>query len=292
MAPSKKKGESGKSIMKRPPPPPPPPRTREDSEDERSEDGQEPNRGRMIGGQGSARIPEDLSILHVSNGVQEINDDDWREEMRNELRAELRSELRGEMRSAVRKVMGESSSVVKRPREVDTDEVLESNAAVEALKKVEASNRSNKFAIRLASITKEGNKAQFSEMVDLREYLEKADGILQDPKRLGWDDIFAARDAIGEATKLVDSRMGMIERIDKHPLSWPVATEFQKLKRAKSSNIEDEKLFLQAEKNVSEERKKREDTQKAGAKAGPDRFHYTKRQGTGLPQFLLCSAQG
>ena len=108
--------------------------------------------------------------------------------------------------------MGESSSVIKRPREIDADEVLESPSTAEALRKIEASNRSNKFAIRLASIKKEGNKAQFSEMVDLREHLEKADGILQDPEKLEWDDIFAAREAISEATKLVDSRMMMIER--------------------------------------------------------------------------------
>ena len=218
----------------------------------------------------------------MSAGVDSVNNEDWREEMQNELRSELRSEIRSELRSAVQEAMGESSSVVKRPREIDADEVLDSSSTVEALKKVEASNRSNRFAIRLASITKEGNKAQFSEMVDLREYLEKADGILQDPENLAWDDIFAAREAIGEATKLVDSRMGMIERIDTHPLSWPVATEFQKLKRAKSTNIEDEKLFLQAEKNVSEERKKREDSQKASSKAGFDRFHFNKRQGIDL----------
>ena len=87
---------------------------------------------------------------------------------------------------------------------------------------------------------------------------------------------------------MVTNRMEMIERIDKHPLSWPVATEFQKLKRAKTGSLEDEKLFLQAEKKVADDRKKREEAvggQRASTARGFDRFHYSKRQ---TPGFFFC----
>ena len=94
MAPSKKKGESGKSIAKKTPPPPPPlPQRREEMDDE-SDDGEADGVR-----QGSSRAPEDMSILRISAGAEE-NDNFWREEMRNELRAELRSELSHEMKSA------------------------------------------------------------------------------------------------------------------------------------------------------------------------------------------------
>ena len=133
---------------------------------------------------------------------------------------------------------------------------------------------------------------QFQEMVDLREHLEKADSLLQSPDSMGWDDIFAARDAISEGMKLIDARLKMIERIDAHPLSWPVATEFQRLKRAKEGNVEDEKLFTQAEKNVTEERKKREEAQKGTAKGGYDRFHFSKKQGKPWFSALFGSGAG
>ena len=63
--------------------------------------------------------------------------------------------------------------------------------------------------------------------------------------------------------KLVESQMEMIERIDKHPLSWPVATEFQKLKRMKPGNAEDDKLFSLAEKKVKEDKKLRNEEARA-----------------------------
>ena len=277
MAPSKKKeGDSrkGKATQKSRAPP----NNDKDSDDERVEIG------------GPSQPPADLNILRLGleedeEGLEEDVDMAWRDEMRRELRAELRSDLHSEIRSAMQEVIGSSSSVIKRPREIDPDDIVEAGPDVEVLKKIEESNRANKFAIRLAAISKDGNKCQFSEMIDLREHLVKADGILQDPEKMGWDDVFAARDAIAQATKLVDTRMQLIERIDAHPLSWPVATEYQKLKKAKegSGGVEDEKLFLQAEKNVAEERKKREDTQKAStAKPGYDRFHYSKRPGEPL----------
>ena len=278
MAPSKKKPSSGKAIQK---------------SRVLVEEGNDSGEERVIT-PGPSQPPAISGVLNLGAGSDDITGSDgeyadwtWREEMREELRTELRQELHSEIRNAMQEVMGESSSVLKRPREIDSEDVVESGPDAEVLKRIEESNRSNKFAIRLAAITKDGNKCQFSEMVDLREYLVKADGILQDPEKMQWDDVFAARDAIAEATKLVDNRMKLIERIDAHPLSWPVATEYQKLKKAKegSGSAEDEKLFSQAEKNVADERKKREDRPKAGtSRSGYDRFHYSKRPG----ELLFC----
>ena len=61
---------------------------------------------------------------------------------------------------------------------------------------------------------------------------------------------------------------------------------FQRLKRAKDGNVEEEKLFMQAEKNVTEERKKREGAQKGTTKGGNDRFHFSKKPGK--PMILFC----
>ena len=72
-----------------------------------------------------------------------------------------------------------------------------------------------------------------------------------------------AKDSIADSLKLVEARMNMIERIDKHPLSWPVATEYQKLKRMKAGNAEDDKLFSLAEKKVKEDKKSRNDEAQA-----------------------------
>ena len=76
------------------------------------------------------------------------------------------------------------------------------------------------------------------------------------------EDVFLARDSIGATMELVEARMDMIEKIDRHPLSWPVATEFQKLKRAKPQDTEDAKLFALAEKNVKEFKRAKNDEAK------------------------------
>lgn len=225
-------------------------------------------------------------------------EEEWREEMREELREELRAEVRNAVSAALRDVRppvpvssvpaaaGGASFV---PFEVDEDDVLEEEQLSVAMKRIEASNRSNKYAIRLAGISKEGNRQQFLDMVELLDHLEKAEAALKSPE-LNWADITVGRDEIGATLKLVENRMGMIERIDAHPLSWPVATEFQRLKRAKTGDHEDEKLFQQAEKKVSDERKKREESavaQRAGSARGTDRFHYTKRPGSDRPFFCF-----
>ena len=72
--------------------------------------------------------------------------------------------------------------------------------------------------------------------------------------------------------------MTMIEKIDKHPLSWPVATEYQRLKRARTDNSEEDKLFALAEKKVQEDRKVRNDEAKAKAAARQRVFLQPKNQ--------------
>ena len=72
------------------------------------------------------------------------------------------------------------------------------------------------------------------------------------------EDVNLAKEALNNASKLIESRLSMIEKIDAHPLSWPVATQFQKMKRAKTDD-EDDKLFAAAEKKVKEDKKARED---------------------------------
>ena len=66
------------------------------------------------------------------------------------------------------------------------------------------------------------------------------------------EDVTLAKEALDRATALIDARMNMIEKVDNHPLSWPVATEYQKLKRARTDD-EDDKLFAAAEKKVKDE---------------------------------------
>ena len=91
------------------------------------------------------------------------------------------------------------------------------------------------------------------------------------------EDITLAKEALERATSLIDTRMNMIEKIDTHPLSWPVATEFQKLKRARADD-EDDKLFAAAEKKVKEQRKAKNDEAKLKAQtAGRQRMNFTQR---------------
>ena len=91
------------------------------------------------------------------------------------------------------------------------------------------------------------------------------------------EDVTLAKESLERATALIDARMNMIEKVDNHPLSWPVATEFQKLKRAKTDD-EDDKLFAAAEKKVKEERKAKNDEAKLKAQtAGRQRLNFASR---------------
>jgi hypothetical protein len=179
---------------------------------------------------------------------------DWRKEMREEIRSVLAESMEG-----FRFAPG--------PTEINAaDVLLESESVKDVVKRIEAQHRDNKTAIRLASITKEGNKQHFLDMVDIQGKLDIAMAAMKKPETMSVDDFHVARDSVQEASKMVTTRMDMIEKIDKHPLSWPVATEFQKLKRAKPEDDEEDKLFQQAEKKVMSERKRRDDESKTKAR--------------------------
>ena len=96
-------------------------------------------------------------------------------------------------------------------------------------------------------------------------------------------DVNLAKEALDNAMKLIDSRMSMsyVERIDDHPLSWPVATEYQKMKRAQSDG-EDDKIFAAAEKKVKEERTKKSDEAKQRQIAvGKQRMNFVPKASYG-----------
>ena len=107
------------------------------------------------------------------------------------------------------------------------------------------------------------------------------------------EDVDLAREAVADSMKLVEARMSMIERIDKHPLSWPVATEYQKLKRARSDDSEDDKIFAAAEKKVKDERKAKNDEAKSKTQT-KQRITFQSRQSFGgsgnVNRYLLQSA--
>ena len=200
--------------------------------------------------------------VRLDGGADVVDDDpdiDWRQEMRSEIRAAVADAMNSQRFSSA-----------PNSTEIDaSDVIMETEPVSEVMKRIETENRSNKMAIRLASIGKEGNKQQFLDMVDIRSHLEIADHAFKNPEKLSWDDIHIVKEAVSDAIKLIDSRMDMIEKIDKHPLSWPVATEFQKLKRSKTCDAEDEKLFIQAEKKVTEDRKQRQTAQKEASSSTP-----------------------
>ena len=65
-------------------------------------------------------------------------------------------------------------------------------------------------------------------------------------------------------SSLIDAQNIMIEKVNNNPLSWAVATKFQKLKRARTDD-EDDKLFAAAEKKLKDERKAKKDEAKLKA---------------------------
>ena len=93
------------------------------------------------------------------------------------------------------------------------------------------------------------------------------------------EDVNLAKDALGNALKLIESRMAMIERIDAHPLSWPVATQYQKMKRAKVDD-EDDKIFAAAEKKVKDEKKAKSDEAKQ-RQTGKQKLNFVSKSAYG-----------
>ena len=229
----------------------------------------------------SSASEEDLQEAGTSgieSGGSGNNDSDWREEMREEIREGIKVALQEAMQSSF-----PSQPAPGNPLTIDPADVITTSDLSGFVRKMEADNRSNKYAIRLAAISKEGNKQQFLDMLELRESVEKAEAAIKS-ENLGWTDIFAAREALEEAAAKIDARMAMIERIDAHPLSWPVATEFQRMKRARPCDNEEEKLFKEAEKKVQADRKKREEAASAASGKGAsmranDKFHFSRKNG-------------
>ena len=69
------------------------------------------------------------------------------------------------------------------PSEIDAEDVVDkesSESMAELMKKIDAGNRSNKIAIRLAAISKEGNKQHFMDMIEIKEKLECAEAALKE----------------------------------------------------------------------------------------------------------------
>lgn len=60
------------------------------------------------------------------------------------------------------------------PTEVDATDVLDAEELAKMKEIINSNNLANKTAIRLANISKEGNKQHFMDMVEIREEVAKA----------------------------------------------------------------------------------------------------------------------
>ena len=128
--------------------------------------------GRLDGKRKASTIDaDDAGGAGGGNGESSSSAPDWREEMRIEVRA------------AIADVMAQRDQVQALrpgPFEIDAGDVMDNESVAELVRKFSAENRSNKTAIRLAGITKEGNKQHFLDMVEIRESVEKAAEALKD----------------------------------------------------------------------------------------------------------------
>ena len=181
---------------------------------------------------------------------------DWRLEMRHEIRAAIAETL-----------SGRPLQLEVGPSEIDARDVVDKDQLADMMRKIESNNVATKTAIRLANITKDGNKQHFLDMIKIREEVEKARFAIKELARMYVEDVNLAKESLEKVDKMIESRMSMIEKVDTHPLSWPVATEFQKMKRARCEG-EDDKLFAAAEKKVKEDRKTKNDEAKLKTQTG------------------------
>ena len=95
-----------------------------------------------------------------------------------------RDQIRVEVRAAMTDLLAQRESVVQAgPFEIEEDDVMDSGAMADLVKKMQAENRSNKTAIRLAAITKDGNKQHFLDMIEIKEKLEEAAAALKESKK-------------------------------------------------------------------------------------------------------------
>ena len=92
-----------------------------------------------------------------------------------------RAEMRQEIRDAISEVMNQRPlELPPGQREIDEDDIVSDEESVaDIVKRIEAGNRSNKTAIRLAAITKDGNKQHFLDLVEIREQVEIAEAALK-----------------------------------------------------------------------------------------------------------------
>ena len=113
------------------------------------------------------RSDDDGDVIDLHPRDEEIGD--WREEMREAMREEVRDAVSLAItqiqfpapavtaRSAASSAAFPASAVPDPPVggvpfEIEAGDVVEDEALIDVMKKIEASNRSNKFAIRLAGI--------------------------------------------------------------------------------------------------------------------------------------------
>ena len=91
-----------------------------------------------------------------------------------------RAEMRQEIREAISEVLSERPmQLPPGEREINEEDIVEEESVTDIVKRIEAGNRSNKTAIRLAAITKEGNKQHFLDLVEIREQVEIAEAALK-----------------------------------------------------------------------------------------------------------------
>ena len=98
--------------------------------------------------------------------------EDWRAEMRSEIRAAISEMMTETARPA---------AITPGPFEIDEEDVIQTGneGVIDLVKRLEAGNGSNQTAIRLAGITKEGNRQHFLDMVEIKEKLDAADAALK-----------------------------------------------------------------------------------------------------------------
>ena len=130
----------------------------------------------------------DANKRKAGNSSKDEDEPDWREEMRAEIKSCIASALNTSVSAAVNTAV--EAAMARQPfnpplgpSEIDAEDVVDkesSESMADLMKKIDAGNRSNKIAIRLAAISKEGNKQHFMDMIEIKEKLECAEAALKE----------------------------------------------------------------------------------------------------------------
>ena len=128
----------------------------------------------------------DKGKVKAGNSSKDENEPDWREEMRAEIRSCVASAVNTSITTAVESAMEAAMSRQPfnpplGPSEINAEDVINNespDSLAELMKKIDAGNRSNKIAIRLAAISKEGNKQHFMDMIEIKEKLELSESFM------------------------------------------------------------------------------------------------------------------